>query len=71
MVFMMDFSGGSRNYRASGLASSLLGMTAVIQVFVYPDAWPTHLTWAVPMIYLIGRGGGRLTAATILQQRSE
>ncbi len=44
--------------RLSALA--LLGMTAVIQIFVYPDAWPTHLTWAVPMLYLIGRGGGGL-----------
>lgn len=41
-------------------AMALLGMTAVIQIFVYPDAWPTHLTWAVPMLYLIGRGGGSL-----------
>lgn len=40
-------------------ALGLLGMTAVIQIFVYPDAWPTHLTWAVPMLYLLGRGGGR------------
>jgi putative oxidoreductase len=45
--------------RLSALA--LLGMTTVIQVFVYPDAWPTHLTWAVPMLYLIGRGAGRLS----------
>jgi putative oxidoreductase len=43
-------------------AAALLGMTAVIQIFVYPDAWPTHLTWAVPMLYLIGRGGGTWTA---------
>lgn len=42
-------------------AAALLGMTAVIQIFVYPDAWPTHLTWAVPMLYLIGRGGGTWT----------
>lgn len=42
--------------RLSALA--LFGMTATIQIFVYPDAWPTHLTWVVPMIYLIGRGGG-------------
>lgn len=42
--------------RLSALA--LLGMTAVIQIFVYPDAWPTHLTWAAPMLYLIGRGAG-------------
>lgn len=39
-------------------AAALLGMTAVIQVFVYPDAWPTHLSWAMLMLYLIGRGGG-------------
>jgi len=39
-------------------ALGLLGMTAVIQIFVYPDAWPTHLTWAVPMLYLAGRGAG-------------
>lgn len=45
--------------RLSALA--LLGMTATIQIFVYPDAWPTHLTWAVPMLYLIGRGGGDWT----------
>lgn len=27
-------------------ALTLLGMTLVIQIFVYPDAWPTHLSWA-------------------------
>ena len=42
--------------RLSALA--LLGMTTVIQFFVYPDAWPTHLSWAALMLYLIGRGAG-------------
>lgn len=45
--------------RLSALA--LLGMTAVIQIFVYPDAWPTHLAWATLMLYLIGRGAGPLS----------
>ena len=45
--------------RLSALA--LLGMTAVIQLFVYPDAWPTHLSWAALMLYLVGRGGGPLS----------
>jgi len=27
-------------------------------VFVYPDAWPTHLSWAALLLYLIGRGAG-------------
>jgi putative oxidoreductase len=42
-------------------ALGLLGMTAVIQAFVYPDAWPTHLTWAVALLYLAGRGAGSLS----------
>lgn len=39
-------------------AIALLGMTVVIQLFVYPDAWPTHLTWVGLLLYLIGRGAG-------------
>lgn len=39
-------------------AAALLGMTAVIQIFVYPDAWPTHLSWAAILLLLVGRGGG-------------
>ena len=42
--------------RVSALA--LLGMTLVIQLFVYPDAWPTHLSWAGLLLYLVGRGAG-------------
>lgn len=50
--------------RLSALA--LLGMTAVIQIFVYPDAWPTHLSWAALMLYLIGRGAGPLSLDRVL-----
>ena len=39
-------------------ALSLLGMTLTIQTFVYPDAWPTHLSWAGLLLPLIARGGG-------------
>lgn len=39
-------------------AVAFLGMTAVIEVFVYPDAWPTHLSWAALLVYLVARGGG-------------
>ncbi|MCE0965557.1 DoxX family protein [Pseudomonas sp. NMI4491_12] len=45
--------------RLSALA--LLGMTTVIEVFVYPDAWPTHLTWAALLLLLIARGAGALS----------
>jgi len=50
--------------RASALA--LLGMTAVIQLFVYPDAWPTHLSWAGLLLLLVGRGGGRWSLDRVL-----
>ena len=40
-------------------AAALLGMTAVIQILVYPSAWPTHLSWAAPLVLLVARGGGR------------
>ena len=36
----------------------LLGMTSVIQVFVYPQAWPTHIQWASMMLVLLWRGPG-------------
>jgi putative oxidoreductase len=42
-------------------ASALLVMTLVIQLFVYPDAWPTHLGWAGLLLPLIAFGGGKLS----------
>lgn len=39
----------------------LLGMTAVIEVFVYPEAWPTHLQWAAMMLVLLCRGAGTVS----------
>ncbi len=42
-------------------ALALLGMTMVIQVFVYPDAWPTHLSWAGLLLPIIALGGGGLS----------
>ena len=39
-------------------AAGLLGMTLVIQTFVYPDAWSTHLSWAGLLLLLMARGGG-------------
>jgi putative oxidoreductase len=39
-------------------AAAFLVMTATIEIFVYPDAWPTHLSWAAILLPLIARGGG-------------
>mgnify|MGYP002139290240 FL=1 len=53
--------------RLSALA--LLGMTLVIQIFVYPDAWPTHLSWAAILLLLLHHGGGRLSMDAVLGLR--
>jgi putative oxidoreductase len=53
--------------RVSALA--LLAMTATIQVFVYPDAWPTHLSWAAILLPLIARGGGAISVDALLARR--
>jgi putative oxidoreductase len=42
--------------RASALA--LLGMTLVIEVFVYPDAYVTHGLWAIALLIVLARGPG-------------
>lgn len=39
----------------------LLGMTTVIEVFVYPQAWPTHIQWAAMLLVLLCRGAGYLS----------
>lgn len=45
--------------RLSALA--LLGMTLVIEVFVYPDAWVTHLSWAGLLLIILAKGAGKLS----------
>jgi putative oxidoreductase len=42
-------------------ALGLLLMTAVIQIFVYPDAWVTHGLWASALLALVARGPGRFS----------
>jgi putative oxidoreductase len=42
-------------------ATALLVMTLIIEIFVYPDAWPTHLSWAGLLLPLIALGGGKLS----------
>jgi len=48
-------------------ALGLLAMAGVIQFLVYPDAWPTHILWLVPILYLIKHGGGRLSLDNLIK----
>ncbi len=57
-----------------GLASrlsalGLLAMTAVIEIFVYPQNWPDHLLWTGSLLYVISRGPGALSLDGIIYRR--
>lgn len=51
-------------------AFGLLGMTAVIQLLVYPGAWATHGTWAALLLMLMARGAGAWSLDHLLGLRS-
>ncbi|TAL93901.1 MAG: DoxX family protein [Paraburkholderia sp.] len=58
----------------SGLATRpaafvLLGMTTVIEIFVYPQAWPTHIQWAAMLLVLLCRGAGSWSVDHWLRKR--
>ncbi|MBI2254701.1 MAG: DoxX family protein [Proteobacteria bacterium] len=49
-----------------GLATRLaclpmIGMTLVIQTFVYPQSWVEHLTWMTFLLLLVSRGPGKIS----------
>ena len=47
----------------------LLGMIAVIQIFVYPQAWTEHLLWASILVFLLTRGPGPLSLDHLIERR--
>ena len=51
-------------------ALSLLIMTLVIQIFVYPEAWwQTHILWVAMAAVLVSRGGGLFSLDALLASR--
>ena len=50
-------------------AAVLLGMSAVIEIFVYPQAWPTHLQWTAMLLVLLCRGAGAYSIDARLRAR--
>ncbi len=50
-------------------AAVLLAMTAVIQIFVYPGAWSTHIQWAGMLLVLLCRGPGPISIDHLLRRR--
>jgi hypothetical protein len=51
-------------------SAMLLAMTAVIEIFVYSQAWPTHIQWAAMLLVLLCRGPGSLSLNHWLWRRA-
>ena len=49
-------------------AIGLLVMTAVIQLFVYPESWSVHILWAALLVYLVKHGGGAISVDFLMQK---
>jgi putative oxidoreductase len=47
----------------------LLGMVSVIQIFVYPEAWPDHIQWLGFMIFILCRGPGAISVDHLIGRR--
>jgi len=52
-------------------ALGLLLMTAVIEIFIYPDGWPEHILWAALLLSIIGRGPGAISLDHLIWHRSQ
>ncbi|MCB1481738.1 MAG: DoxX family protein [Rhodobiaceae bacterium] len=52
-------------------ALALLGMTAVIQIFVYPGSWPDHAIWAAALLFIAARGPGFASLDHLLFSRRQ
>jgi putative oxidoreductase len=48
------------------VALAYLGMITVIQTFVYPSAWPTHIQWVAFLLILLARGPGVLSLDALI-----
>ena len=48
---------------------ALLCLVLVIQVFVYPSAWPDHIQWLAFMFILLARGPGELSLDALIARR--
>lgn len=65
MSLLLVFGLGSRF-----AAAALLGMTLVIQVFVYPANWPDHIFWAAALVLILTRGAGAISLDGVIAERT-
>jgi putative oxidoreductase len=54
---------------ASRLATlPLIGLTMVIEIFVYPEDWSEHLTWLSMLLFILTRGPGPISLDAVIRR---
>ncbi len=69
MALTIELSGSTLVLLGLGTRAAclmLLGMVSVIQIFVYPTAWPDHIQWLAFMIFLVARGPGQFSLDALI-----
>lgn len=46
-------------------------MTAVIELFVFPDGWPEHILWTGLLLQIIARGPGAISLDHLVWRRDQ
>jgi hypothetical protein len=59
----------SKALRLAVATLPFLGMIAVVQTFVYPQAWTEHLLWGSILVFLLTRGAGTLSLDHLVARR--
>ena len=44
----------------------LIGMTAIIQLFVYPQSWNEHIVWLTLLFFILSRGAGLVSLDALI-----
>jgi len=52
-------------------ALGLIIMTAVIQIFVYPEGWPDHILWFAALLLILARGPGAISLDHLIWSRAQ
>ena len=50
-------------------AFAFIGMVAIIQTFLYPNAWPVHLLWFALLFLILARGPGAISLDHLIWRR--
>jgi putative oxidoreductase len=56
---------------AEKIPYSIVALTLVIQLFVYPEGWPEHVLWFALLLLIVARGPGAFSLDHLIWSRAQ